>query len=215
MMFTLDLLKGKGVPEKTDVRRIIIRAFGLLPPLAALALLAGAWYGDHLKQSRQEAGISENKQVITQHADQIRSYGKAKSRVGLLHKQLDQTDRALQCRIPMTNLLRQLTETLPADIFIHDFRLNRAVRTEKYQAEGSQEPQQRQVIGRTLTITLCDYNTSGGDRLVQGYADELKTSGQANRLFNTVQVTACQPGQADGRDATFYNLECQLVEQSQ
>lgn len=215
MMFTIDLLKGKGVPEKTDIRRTAIRTIVLLPPLAALALLAGAWRCDRLQQMEQEAGIHENEQTIAQYADEVKSYRQAGARISLLQKQLGQSGRALQSRIQVTDLLRELTENLPADIFIHDVRLDRAVRTEKYQAENSEEIRQRKVIGRTLTMTLCNFNTVGGDRLVQKYADELKKSEQTARLFKTVEVTACQQGKVDERSATFYSLQCELVEQTQ
>jgi hypothetical protein len=215
MMFTIDLLKGKGVPEKTDLRQTAIRTACLLPPLAALALLAGAWRYDHLQQVEQEASISENEQTVSLYAEQVKSFRQASAQVSYLQKQLGKMGRALQCRIPTTDLLRELTEKLPGDIFIHDLRLNRAAKIDKYQAEGSEEIRQRQVIDRTMTMTLCNFNTSGGDRLVQNYADELKKSEQISLFFKTIEVTACQQGKADDRDATFYSIECQLVEQIQ
>jgi hypothetical protein len=215
MMFTMDLLKGKGVPEKADIRRTVLRVAGLLPPLAALALLAGAWRYDHQQKLEQDACIHENEQIIELFSDQVKAYRRAGTRVNSLQKQLGQVGRALQCRIQVTDLLRELTEKLPADIFLHDIRLDRAVRTEKYQLENSSEIKQRRIIGRTVTLTLCNFNTTGGDRLVQNYADELKQSEQAARLFKKVEVTACQQGKVDERSATFYSLQCELVEQIQ
>jgi len=215
MMFTIDLLKGKGVPEKTDLRRSAIRAAGLAVPLAALALLGGAWRYDHLQQQQQEACIRENEQIVSTYAESLKSFRQAGARVGMLQKQLAQAGRALQSRIQVTDLLGELTEKLPGDIFIHDIRLDRSARIEKYQPEGSDKVRQRKVIGRTLTMTLCNFNTAGGDRLVQDYADALKKSERLAALFKSIAVTACQQGKADDRDATFYSIECQLAEQIQ
>jgi hypothetical protein len=214
-MFAIDLLKGKGLPQKTNWRLRITHAAGLLLPVAALAVLAGAWRYDHLQLTAQENGIWENEKIISQYSDQTTAYRQSSARVADLRKQFNQVAAILGSRIQVSDLFRELTDKLPEEIFLYEIKLDRTANKEKYQAEGAKEVQQRTVIRRNLTLVLCNYNTSGGDRLVEDYVAELKKSSLTSSVFKDIKPASRQQGMVDEREATYYYIECVLVEQKQ
>ncbi|MCE5185499.1 MAG: hypothetical protein LLF76_05180 [Planctomycetaceae bacterium] len=213
-MFAIDLLKGQGLPQKTGMLRRILRAAGLALPLAALVLLAGAWQYDRAKLNAEKSAIVKNEAMVRQNWDQVEAYRQTSAQISRLNKQLAQVAGALNCRIQVTDLLNELLERLPEEIFFYEITLDRTSSKQKYQSEGSKEAKQRTVIRRSLTLVLCDFNTPGGDRLVQDYVAELKKSKLAGSLFKEIKTAARQQGAVDGRDATYYSIECELQEQT-
>ena len=213
LMFTIDLLKGKGLPQRTSLTQKVSRAAGLLVPLAALVILAGAWRYDNKQLESQIMAMEENEAVAKMNVNQTASYRKAKNHLSDLRKQLSEATEVLYCRVQVTDLFRELTENLPGEIFLYEIKLDRSVNKEKYQPDGAKDIKHSTIINRSLTLVLCDFDTSGGDRLVEEYMAGLRKSALVSSLFKEIKPAARQQGTVGERSATFYYIECVLVEQ--
>ncbi len=155
--------------------------------LGGAAVLAGAWRYDHQQLTAQESAIRENEKIISQYSDQTTAYRQSSAHVAELRKQFSQVAATLGSRIQISDLFRELTDKLPDEIFLYEVKLDRTANKEKYQPEGSKEVQQRTVIRRNLTLVLCNFNTSGGDRLVEDYVAELKKSSLTSSVFKEIK----------------------------
>lgn len=215
LMFAIDLLKGAGIPQQSNWRQKAARTAWLLMPLAALALLTGAWSYDHSQLAQRQQAISENERLVALHKDQIRAYETASARAAELQKQLAEVAGALCTRVQVTDLFQEITQALPPEIFLYEINLDRTTNKEKYQAEGQKESRQRVVIRRSLTLVLCDFNASGNDGLVEKYVAGLKKSKLASSLFKEIKPADRQQGTVDEREAVYYYIECVLQEQIQ
>lgn len=214
-MFSIDLLKGQGLPEKNSFLRKSLRAAGVLLPLAALAVLTGAWQYDRTQITGYEKTIADNERLASQHSGDVTNYRQTAAYIQSLRKQFEQVNAALCCRIQITDLFSEFVDKLPGEIFIYEIKLDRTATKEKYQAEGMKEARQRTVIRRNMTLVLCDFNSTNGDRLVQDYIAELKESKLTASVFTEIKPAARQQGMVDNREVTYYYIECTLQEQSQ
>lgn len=214
-MFAIDLLKGQGLPQKVNVRKRVVRTVGLFIPLAALACLAGAWQYDRVQLTAQEKQIRENKTLADRHQEQISAYQQVNARIEELNKQFGEVSKLLCSRVQVSDLFCELVEQLPADIFFYEIKLDRTATKEKSSSDSSKKAEPRMVIRRSVTLVLCDFNTPGGDRLVQDYIAGLKTSKVISSVFKEIKPAARQQGTIEDRDATYYYIECVLQEQIQ
>lgn len=211
-MFTIDLLKGRGLPQKSDAVKKIMQGAGIVFPLLLLVFAAGAWGYDHVQLKIHEKEIRENEAMISRYGEEVTAYRQSLAHIEQLRKQFEQVTDALYCRVQLSELFDELVEQLPSEIFFYEIKLDRTTNKERFQAEGSSEVKQRTVIRRSLTLVLCDYNTPGGDRLVQDYIAELKKSELISSLFKEIKPAASQQGMVEDRQATYYYIDCELQE---
>jgi Tfp pilus assembly protein PilN len=213
MMFSIDLLKGKGLPQKRDMKKSLLRAVPILIPLLAVSVLAASYQRNSETLQDQRRTLVSNQQQIAQYTRDVMEYNTIEARIKGLEKCIKDISRALSYRIQVSDVLMELVQTLPDSIFIYEMNMNRNAVNEKIQQEGSAEVKQRLVVRRQLKLVLCGYDAEKSDMAVQDYVSELGKSPLLNGLFVEIKPSARQQGEVDGRPAIYYEIDCVLREQ--
>ncbi|MHC5200399.1 MAG: hypothetical protein ACYSO1_09880 [Planctomycetota bacterium] len=213
MMFSIDLLKGKGLPEKVDLKRSALKALPILIPVLAVTLFASAYHKDSVSLKNQKQLLHSNQQQLEHHTKDVAEYNKMKAAMKAAIKDvencLSDISKAMAYRIQVSDILVELVQTLPDNIIIYEMNLDRNASQEKFQAAESSEVKQKLVVRRNLNLVLCGFNADQSDAAVQAYINDLKQSSVLAEIFT--QITQ---GQVDGRPAIYYEIECELREQS-
>jgi len=212
-MFSIDLLKGKGRPQKLDVKKSVLKAVPILIPLLAMGVFAASYQRDISMLRTQRQSLAGNQRQIAQHTKDVIEYNKIDARIKGLEKCLNDISRALSYRIQVSDLLTELVQTLPESIFIYEMSMSRNAVNEKIQQENSAEVKQRLVVRRQLKLVLCGYDPEKSDVAVQDYVSELEKSPLLTGLFVEMKPSARQQGEVDGRPAIYYEIDCVLREQ--
>jgi len=212
-MFSIDLLKGKGLPQKLDVRKAALKAVPILIPLLAMAVFASSYQRNASALRSQRQALADNQRQIAQYTKEVAEYNRIDTQIKGLEKCLNDISKALSYRIQVSDLLTELVQTLPESIFMYEMNMSRNAVNEKIQQEGSAEVKQRLVIRRQLKLVLCGYDPEKSDVAVQDYVGELGKSPLLTELFVEMKPSARQQGEVDGRPAIYYEIDCVLREQ--
>ncbi|MDH4202075.1 MAG: hypothetical protein OEV87_04210 [Phycisphaerae bacterium] len=212
-MFSIDLLKGKGLPQKLDMRKSALKAVPILIPLLAMGVFAASYQRNASMLRAQRQALAGNQRQIAQYTKDVIEYNRMDARIKGLEKGLNDISKALSYRIQVSDLLMELVQTLPESIFIYEMNMNRSAVNEKIQQENSAEVKQRLVVRRQLKLVLCGYDPEKSDIAVQDYVSELEKSPLLTGLFVEMKPSARQQGEVDGRPAIYYEIDCVLREQ--
>jgi len=212
-MFSIDLLEGKGLPEKVDPKRWVLKALPILIPVLAVTVLGAAYQNDHAALCGRQQQLKSNQQQLERYVTDVVAYNKMNARISDMKKYLTDLSNAMNYRMQVSELLVELAQTLPEDIFLYEMKLNRKAEQEKVQKEGSGEVKQRLVVQRNLKLVLCGHDPARSDAQVQEYIQKLKQSELLNTIFSDIKPPTRGQGEVDGRPAIYYEIECVLREQ--
>lgn len=212
-MFSMDLLKGKGLPQKLDLKRSVLKAVPMLIPLMAMGVFAASYQQTASTLRAQRQTLATNQQEIDQYTKDVVEYNKVASQIKGLEKCLREISKALAYRIQVSDVLTELAQTMPESIFIYEMNMDRNAVKEKIQQEDSAVVKQRLVVRRQLKLVLCGYDAQKSDTAVQDYVSELQKSPLLSGLFIEIKPSARQQGEVDGRPAIYYEIDCVLREQ--
>ncbi|MCI0498839.1 MAG: hypothetical protein L0Y36_04035 [Planctomycetales bacterium] len=213
MMFSIDLLQGKGLPQKTDLKRLALKAVGLLIPVLAVTAFAASYQQNRIQLQGQKAVLLTHQQEIERHAKDVAEYNRIDTQISDLRKCLGDISKALSYRIQVSDMLVELVGALPENVFLYEMKLDRNSVVEKTQQADAEAVKQRLIVRRKLNLTLCGYDAKAGDSAVEAYLDRLKRSALLKNVFEQIKPTVRQQGQVDGKDAVYYEIECLLKEQ--
>ena len=214
-MFSIDLLKGKGLPETTSPKRLALRALPILIPVLAVTVLASAYQHDRASLQRQQQVLKSNQQQIGLYTDDIAEHNMMNSKIIGMKKCLNDISKAMAYRVQVSEVFVELVQALPENIFVYEMKMDRTSVQKKIQQPGSGEVKQQLVVYRKLNLVLCGYDGDQGDEAVQEYINTLKQSPLLTKVFTGIKPSARQQGEVDDRAAIYYEIECVLPEQSE
>jgi len=214
-MFSIDLLKGKGLPEKGDLKRSALKALPILIPVLAVTVLASAYQRDRASLQDQQQVLQSNQQQLELYTEDVAEYNKINLKIKGMQKCLKDISKAMAYRIQVSEVLVELVQALPESIFVYEMNLDRNSVQEKFQQPDSGEVKQQLVVRRKLKLVLCGHNADRSDAAIQEYINDLKQSPLLTEVFTKITPPTRQQGEVDGRPAIYYEIECELREQSQ
>ncbi|MHC4553031.1 MAG: hypothetical protein ACYSUT_09760 [Planctomycetota bacterium] len=212
-MFSIDLLKGKGRPEKYSPRQMLTRAVPFVVPVLLVAAWAVSYQSDCAKAASHKAAIADNRSLVETQAKNVKMYQKLNSQTNALRLSLKDLNDGLRYRLQFSDLLVAFVETLPDDIFVEEVELDRKPMIDKRKDSTTGNITPHLLISRQLNLTLCRYDTGGDDQMVWDYIDALKRSEMLAPVFVDFKLAAQQQGTIDERSATYYEIECILRKQ--
>ena len=212
-MFSIDLLKGKGRPPKCDFRKASFKMVPFVIPLVAMVAWAASFQKDCAQIKSKQAMIRKNQAVIDDAKQAVRTYQQMNAQLTKVEKCLKTLTKGLSYRIQVTDLLVELVQTLPDEIFLYEMNLERTTSMEKMPQSETKDAEKQLVVNRKLSLTLCGFDAVQSDYRVREYVNSLKTSDKLADIFTDVKPAARRQGVVDRRPATFYEIECILREQ--
>ncbi len=212
-MFSIDLLKGRGRPQKGSPKRILAKIVAVLIPIMAVGAWAVSYQQDCILAETQQAAVQDNRDVIEASAKNMKVYQQINSQIAEAKRCMNDLTGGLCYRVQVSDWLVEFAQQLPETIFIYEAELDRQPQLEKVKDAKTDAMIQRLVIERDLKVVLCGFDAEGNDQLVREYVDQLKSSETLAQTFVDFTMTAQQQGTVDGRSATYYEIECILREQ--
>ncbi len=212
-MFSIDLLKGKGLPHRSSPKRALMKAVSFLIPIMAVMAWAASYQHDCRLTIEQKAAAEENQSVIEVASKAIKTFQQINSSTADMNRCLDALTAALSYRVQVSDLLVAFVQNLPDEIIIYEVDIDREAVMEKVKNTQKNVMEQHLAVDREMKLTLCGFDSESSDQLVQDYVDRLKQSEMLSTVFADIKPTAQQRGVVDGRSATYYEIECTLHRQ--
>ncbi|MEN6307429.1 MAG: hypothetical protein ABFD91_06700 [Anaerohalosphaeraceae bacterium] len=213
-MFTIDLLKGSGLPKKSRPVVVALAMVPLLIPLMGSVVLAACWQHNRTLMQTQQKVIDDNCLKIETAADDLAYYTQTNHQIFALQQQLDDVDSGLRYRMQMSELLVTITESLPENLVLTKLDLVRTDQQKKETEQTTGNARQVLVIQRMIRLNVGGAANSDTDTAAEQYIQKLQSSKSLKNVVNDIRIVARNNGQIEGRPCAFYEIECLLKEQN-
>jgi Tfp pilus assembly protein PilN len=213
MSFTIDLLQGKGLPQRSRPGTIALAAVPFLIPVLASGLLAARWYHHSTLIAAERAVLLQNQQHIDHNTQVLREYETVQQKILEARHNIKNITDALAYEMPASPILLELVQALPPTVFMQKLDLDYQPLRQKVVNPQSNQVTYQRTIQRTLRLTLAGPNQIDTDQAVDNYIQTLRSLPFLSRAAKEIQITSRQETEVDKQIFIFYEIRCPLIDQ--
>ena len=207
-IFTIDLLKGQGVPPKIGPAVIAISAITIaVPVIVAIAML-----GFYM---RNKAIISIKKQDIVRCQAQIDKLSDALEMQRSLEKEkidymnsLSEVKSSIRKYTQWSPVLATLVENMPDSVVLANLEVGqRSVKRKVPKKDDPKKIVEIDVLAKTLLVSVRGSPQSNCDQAVKDFRERLRSSASLSSKLENISVSQ-KSENLDGQDVVFYEINC-------
>ena len=208
LMFTIDLLNGQGLPQKTKPGDVaIIAATVILPVLLAIGTL-GMYLNNKVILSLKELEVAKTEEKINNYSDALKqqetlrkkkvAYGNCLSEVGTLIKKYTQ----------WSPVLTTVVENMPESVVLTSLEVERnSIKKTVPIGDDPGETKEIEVPIRVLRLNVSGNPLSNCDEAVRDFQDRLRTSALLGPKLENIRVQR-DSEKYKGQDIFSYEIIC-------
>lgn len=207
-MFTIDLLKGEGIPAKRGPESIVIIAITFMLPLIIAIVMFGYYLHTKIVISIQKQSAVNYQVKIGRMSDAVelqKSFDRERSAISNC---LTEVSSSIGRYIQWSPILTMLVKNLPDSMVLTALEAKQgSVNVEVPSKDNPEHIDRITVSARALQINVCARPGPDCDRLVRDFRDRLRFSDLLASKLENIRVS--QGFEVlDGRDVVSYQIEC-------
>jgi Tfp pilus assembly protein PilN len=207
-MFTIDLLKGKGVPAKTGPEGVAIVVAAFAVPLIIALVMLGGFLRSRIVISIQTGAIANYDAKIIQLADAVQLQKSFENEKNIVNCSLAEVASNIGGHIQWSPVLVALVENMPGPVFLTqlDVKQNN-VKVKMPQKDDPKKTIETQVPAKTLQMSLFGSSQAGCDKEVRDFRDRLRAAipVASKQQLEDIKV-AQQVGKFEEKDTVSYEI---------
>lgn len=213
MMFTIDLLKGQGLPRKSQPIVIALAVVPFLIPVLGAVAMAACWQLNHHEIDSKKSIIDDNLKKVAECQADLDTYAQTQRKIAEIHQQFGDVARALNFRLQATPLLTEVVAAIPDSLILTGLKMPRADLRKKVTDEKTQNVTYETVVQRKLVLSVAGLSNPATDQSVQTYIQSLRQSAAISQAAQDISIAARKAAQIDNQSMAVYEIECVLKEQ--
>lgn len=207
-MFTIDLLKGKGVPAKSRPRNIAIGAAAVAVPV----IIATAMFSLHLRNrvviSIQKNAIDNFKTKISEMSDVIEYQKSFEERKTIYNNCLSEVLDNLDRHVQWSPVLVTLVKNMPESVVLTSLDVRqRSTRIKVPQKEDPKKTIEVSVPVRSLQMTVAGRPESNSDEEIRDFSERLRSSSLLGPRLENIRI-AQGIGKLKEEEVITYQIDC-------
>jgi Tfp pilus assembly protein PilN len=207
-MFTIDLLKGQGIPIKSKPGGIVFAVVVTVIPIIFAIAIIGFY-------SNNEIIISIKKQEIARCEAEINKLSDAVELQESLEKEkivygdcLSEVSSSVSRYNQWSPVLVTLVENMPETVVLTGLEVKEDSVRKKVPKKGNpQEMVDINIPVRTLRMSVSDSSQHNSDEAVRDFQDNLRSSSLLGPLLENIVVSQ-ESEMLEGRDVASYEIDC-------
>ncbi len=213
-MLTIDLLKGQGVPVRSDLDKIAFTVVALEIPIFIAIMLMGCYLSNNIN-------ISIKKQKIVNYDKMINKLSEAAALQNAFEKEkksiegsLSEVAATINNHAQWTPVLVEIVKTLPDSVLLKGISVKQdTIKKRMLSKKGTGEIVDVAVPVTILRINVSEKSGSGREQPIRDFQDNLRSSAViGSRLDN---ITISQGVETfKGQDFVSYQIDCVFKSQS-
>lgn len=207
-MFTIDLLRGKGVPAKIGPQGVAVAVVALAVPLIIALVMLGGFLRNRIVISIQTAEIANYDAKINQLADAVQLQKSFEKEKNTVNSSLAEVTSNIGEHIQWSPVLVTLVENMPGPVFLTklDVKEN-SVKVKMPQKDDPKKTIETQVPAKTLQMSLLGSSPAGCDKEIRDFRDKLRVAipTASRQQLEDIKV-AQQVGKFEEKDAVSYEI---------
>jgi Tfp pilus assembly protein PilN len=206
LMFTIDLLNGRGLPHKTRPAGVVITAAtSVLPVLLAMGTL-GIYLNNNVLLSLKEHEVVKNKARMDHYAEALEQHEALVKEKIMYASCLSEVSASIKNYTQWSPILTTVVETMPESVVLTSLEVERD--SIKKTVPTEDDPEKTKEI--QVPIRVLRLNVSGGpdcDEAVRDFQDRLRTSVLLGPKLENIQVSR-DSETFKGQDIFSYEITC-------
>jgi hypothetical protein len=208
-MFTIDLLKGQGIPIRSGPERLLFAAATVAAPVATAIIVLGIYLSNAVAISVHHEGIAgyEGKIARPELAEALAEQEAFEQKKGLINGYLAEVSTAIGRHTQWSPILRTVVEFMPASVILTKLEVKES--SIKQQVPSKNDPTKMMEVSmpvRRLLMSVRTNTKSGCDRQVRDYRDQLRSSEVFGPRLENIVVDRNED-KLDGREVVSYQID--------
>lgn len=207
-MFTIDLLKGQGIPIKSRPEGIAVAAIAFAVPLIVAIIMFGCYLHTRIVISIQKQGIVNYERRIQELSDAVELQRSFENKRNVINSCLLEVASAIGRHTQWSPVLVTLVRDMPDSVVLTSLELKqRSVRKKVPKEDDPKQMVEVAVPVRTLQMTVSGHPHYNHDKAVRDFADRLRFSDLLEPKLEEIRVSQ-EGGTLQGEDVVSYGIDC-------
>jgi hypothetical protein len=207
-MFTVDLLKGRGIPIRSRPEGVVVAAFALAVPVIAAMIIFGCYISNGINISIQKQQISNYRAKIEELSEAVelqKTFEREKSAInGCLSEVASSIGRYTQ----WSPVLTALAQNMPSSIALTRLDVKqRSLKKKMFQKDGAKKMTEVAVPVTMLQIGISGNPGQNCDKAVKDFQDSLRFSPLLGSRIEDIKVSQ-QADSLGGHNSISYEIDC-------
>ncbi len=207
-MFTIDLLKGEGLPAKSRPEGIAIAATTLAVPVIIAIVMFGFYLRNKIIISIQKQTIVSYETKIDELSDAVELQKTFENEKNAVSNCLSEVSTSISRHTQWSPVLTTLVKNMPDSVVLTELKVKQS--SVKRKVPKKDDPKKMIDISvpvRTLQINVCGSPQSNCDKAVRDFRDRLRSSAFLGPKLENIRVSQ-RFGTLESRDVVFYQIDC-------
>jgi Tfp pilus assembly protein PilN len=207
-MFTIDLLKGQGIPAKSRPEGIAIAAATLAVPVIIAIVMFGLYLRNKIIISVQKQAIANYETKIGGLSDAVELQKSFENEKNAISGCLSEASASLGRHTQWSPVLATLVKNMPDSVVMTDLEVKQS--SVKRKVPKKDDPEKMIDISvpvRTLRIKVCGSPQSDCDKAVRDFRERLRSSTLLGPKLENIRVSQ-RLGTLESREVVSYQIEC-------
>jgi hypothetical protein len=214
-MYTIDLLKGHGIPIRNRRGGLLIIIATVAIPLVIAMVMYTQYLLNNIDISRMEITLKDRDKKIAQMADAVKSLASLERQSVTMQDCLADVSVAISKNVQWSPILRLIVENMPATTQLKKLDVS-LVQLSK-QVPDKTDPKRLVNVpyaSRTLRISLHEFSKSDNGEGVHTFISKLRTSNVLAGKIDDIRIAAQEREKVQGVEVTRYDIDCVFKPQS-
>jgi len=207
-MFTIDLLKGQGIPMKSRPGGIAISAVAVAVPVIIAVAMLGIYLHSRIIISVDNRDIARQEAEIDKLSDLIKQLEGLEKEKAACNGYLSEVKSSIGRYTPWSPVLATVVENMPRTVILTGLEVNqRSIKQKTPKKDDPSKTVDVDVPVRTLSMKVYTGAQSNGDELVKDFQSRLRSSAFLGPRLETITV-AQETVTLDKQDVVMYQVNC-------
>jgi len=207
-MFTIDLLKGQGLPAKSRPEGIAIAATTLAVPVIIAIVMFGFYLRNKIIISIQKQEIVNYETKIVELSDAVELQKSFENEKNAVSSCLSEVSTFISRHTQWSPVLTTLVKNMPDSVVLTELNVKQS--SVKRKVPKKDDPKKMIDISipvRTLQMNVCGSPQSNCDKAVRDFRERLRSSAFLGPKLENIRVSQ-RFGTLESRDVVFYQIDC-------
>ena len=208
ILFTIDLLKGQGIPIKSRPEGIVVAAAAFVIPAVVAIVMLGWYLSTSASISIQKQKISSYEEKISKLSKAVELYNSFEEEKRAVNNCLSEVSSSIKKHTQWSPVLAMLVKNMPDSLVLKELEVKR--RSTKVKVPQKDNPQTMVDVSvpvETLHITVSGNIRNNSDEAVRLFRDRIRSSDLLREKLEDITVSQ-ELNTLKSRDTVSYDIDC-------
>ncbi|MHC4110806.1 MAG: hypothetical protein ACYSUY_07010 [Planctomycetota bacterium] len=207
-MFTIDLLKGRGIPAKTRPRNIAVAAVAVVVPIIILLMMFGYFLHNRIIISIKQNTVANYETKISGLSDAIKLQKSFEGEKSTYNNCLSEVSSSLDGHTQWSPVLVTLVENMPESVILTALDVKQ--RSTKIKVPQKNDPAKmidKSVPARILQMTVVGKPGSNCDDAIKDFSEILRSSSLLGPRLENIGISQAL-SKLKEEEVVSYQIDC-------